>query len=109
MKHEVLNNIDHADLLINSKFKQGYGYDFNLTSVFPVEYIRLQSHYPIFFTYVPKKFPSSSKFNIKSYIFWKSSVPVSLAILLPAFLIAFSLVATLSNSSCFLALYILLN
>ena len=51
MKHEVLNNIDHADLLINSKFKQGYGYDFNLTSVFPVEYIRLQSHYPIFFTY----------------------------------------------------------
>ena len=51
MKHEVLNNIDHADLFINSKFKQGCGYDFNLTSVFPVEYIRLQSHYPIFFTY----------------------------------------------------------
>jgi hypothetical protein len=51
MKHEVLNNIDHADLYINSEFKQGCGYDFNLTSVFPVEYIRLQSHYPIFFTY----------------------------------------------------------
>ena len=51
MKHEVLNNIEHADLLINSQFKQGCGYDFNLTSVFPVEYIRLQSHYPIFFTH----------------------------------------------------------
>ena len=54
MKHEVLNNIDHADIFINSKFKEGCGYDFNLTSVFPVEYIRLQSHYPIFFTYNEK-------------------------------------------------------
>lgn len=51
MKHEVLNNVDHANLFINSQFKPGCGYDFNLTSVFPVEYIRLQSHYPIFFTY----------------------------------------------------------
>ena len=51
MKHEVLNNVDHADLFINSQFKPGCGYDFNLASVFPVEYIRLQSHYPIFFTH----------------------------------------------------------
>ena len=51
MKHEVLNNVDHANLMINSQFKPGCGFDFNLTSVFPVEYIRLQSHYPIFFTH----------------------------------------------------------
>ena len=51
MKHEVLNNIDHANLYINSQFKEGCGYDFNIASVFPVEYIRLQSHYPIFFTH----------------------------------------------------------
>ena len=51
MKYEVLNNVDHADLFINSQFKPGFGYDFNLASVFPVEYIRLQSHYPIFFTH----------------------------------------------------------
>lgn len=51
MKHEVLNNVDHANLFINSQFKPGCGYDFNLASVFPVEYIRLQSHYPIFFTH----------------------------------------------------------
>jgi hypothetical protein len=51
MKHEVLNNVDHANLYINSQFKPGCGYDFNLTSVFPIEYIRLQTHYPIFFTH----------------------------------------------------------
>jgi hypothetical protein len=50
MKQEALNNITHSTVLVDSQYKKNHGYDFNLVSVFPVEYIKLQSHYPIFFT-----------------------------------------------------------
>ncbi|MFU8814837.1 MAG: SapC family protein [Pseudomonadales bacterium] len=47
--HAQLDNVRHKDLRIRRDFRVGNGYDVNLTRVFPVEFIRLQAEYPLFF------------------------------------------------------------
>ena len=47
--HAQLDNVSHKDLRIRRDYRVGNGYDVNLTRVFPVEFIRLQAEYPLFF------------------------------------------------------------
>lgn len=47
--HVLLDNVTHKDLRVRTDFARGRGYDVNVARVFPVEFVRLQREYPLFF------------------------------------------------------------
>lgn len=47
--HARLDNVSHKNLRVRRDLRVGNGHDANLTRVFPVEFIRLQAEYPLFF------------------------------------------------------------
>jgi SapC len=48
-KHELLNNIEHKDLKINTEKSAFFGNNKTYTVVFPFEFKHVQADYPIFF------------------------------------------------------------
>ncbi len=48
--HVLLDNNTHRHLKINRTYQKGQGYDVQVTRVFPVEFVRLQAEYPLFFS-----------------------------------------------------------
>lgn len=48
-KHVLLDNVSHKDLRILPGYRQGQGFDFSATRVFPMEFARVQMEYPIVF------------------------------------------------------------
>ncbi|MFT7287465.1 MAG: hypothetical protein ACI87W_001579 [Halieaceae bacterium] len=47
--HALLDNITHKDLKIIPGYRKGQGFEVNVTRVFPSEFARLQTEYPLFF------------------------------------------------------------
>ncbi|MDX1293453.1 MAG: SapC family protein, partial [Hyphomonas sp.] len=48
-KMALLNNIDHPDLRVITRYGADYGDSVNLAAVYPTEFSELQREYPIFF------------------------------------------------------------
>lgn len=48
-RHAQLDNVRHKDLRIRRAYRVGHGHDVSFTRVFPIEFIRLQAEYPLFF------------------------------------------------------------
>ncbi len=48
-KMALLNNIDHPDLKVITRFDAAYGDSVNQAAVYPTEFSELQREYPIFF------------------------------------------------------------
>jgi len=51
-QHVLLNNVDHHDLRLITRFGSALGDSVNQTLVYPSEYEDIQRHYPIFFRQV---------------------------------------------------------
>lgn len=47
--HALLDNVTHKDLRVIRDYAKVAGYDVNVARVFPSEFIKLQSEYPLFF------------------------------------------------------------
>ncbi len=47
--HVLLDNVSHKNLRVNKIYRMGRGYDLSLTPIFPVEFVAVQSEYPMFF------------------------------------------------------------
>lgn len=49
VRHVLLNNIEHGDLLVDTGYTSQYGDNINAVLTFPTEYADIQREYPIFF------------------------------------------------------------
>ena len=47
--HQLLDNVAHKDLRINTQFSPGMGDDGSYTNIVLAEFLAVQAHYPIFF------------------------------------------------------------
>ena len=48
-QHVMLDNVSHRDLRVRPNFGPGSGFDVNVARVFPIEFRRLQTSFPLFF------------------------------------------------------------
>ena len=53
-RHELLNNVAHRDLRVDTSFGRGFGDPVGMVPAYPTEFAELQREYPIFFRRDPE-------------------------------------------------------